>query len=338
MEAITIPPIFCPFPPEINPHVAVAQQHVLEWVECFGLIQKESARQRFLRADFGQFAACTHPSIDIDDLALVSDWCAWLFLVDDQFDDGTLGTHLDKAREVTKAFLAVLSSERNNSHQSLDSSDGHSAAVVALADLWQRTRPYGQSGWSLRFYHHVADCFAGAQWEAQNRIQGTIPDVNEYIEKRRDTGAVYICLDLIDITKRINLPREIYEHATFQTLLDTASNVICWCNDIFSLEKEIKRGEYHNLVLVVRHADQSSLQEALDKVNDMVTEEMQQFLAAEQQIQGLFPEHIEDIQTYIDDLKSWIRGNIDWSSKTLRYSWIEEASSRESIEYIERIV
>lgn len=336
MEAITIPPIFCPFPPETNPYVEMAQQHVLEWVQRYGLIRKELARQRFMRADFGRFAACTYPTIGMDDLALVSDWFVWLFLIDDQLDDGTLGTHLDKAREVTEAFLSVLSGACDI--QSIDSSGSYSAAVVALADLWQRTSPDAPPAWCRRFYRHVADCFVAAQWEAHNRIQGVIPDVDEYIKKRPHTGAIYICLDLIDIVQRIDIPVDIYEHTAFQTLLDTASNVIAWCNDIYSLEKEIKRGEYHNLALLIRYADRSSLQEALFKANEMVKGEIQQFLEAGQQIQGMFPEHAEDIQTYIEGMKSWMRGNIDWSSTTRRYTWIEEASSRESIEYIERIV
>ncbi len=338
MESAIVPPIFCPFPQEINPHVKEVQQHVLAWVQRFGLVQKEIAQQRFRRADFGWFAACVYPSVDIHDLELVSDWFAWLFLVDDQLDDGVLGVQLEKARKIMGDLLAVIDDAHGSDLHLVNASVQSSAVIAALVDLWQRTALHTQVAWRKRFYRHFANCFAAACWEAENRIRGIIPDVTTYIHKRRDTGAIYICLDLIDVVKKMHFPVQIYDHPVFQTLLDTSSNVICWCNDIFSLEKEVERGEYHNLVPVLQHAQQCSLQEAVNSANALITTEVRHFLEAERQMQGLFPAYTQDIQTYLAGMKSWMRGNLAWSSATERYVYVEQAQSRETVNYLDSIL
>lgn len=335
-EFVTIPSIFCPLSQAINPHVQAARQHVLAWVQQSGLVQRETARQRFIRADFGGFAALTYPYVGVDDLALVSDWFAWLFLVDDQLDDGSLGIQPEKAKKVTEDLLAVMESTGTFGTAFVEASP--SAMVASFADLCRRTYPQTQSAWRQRFRSHFASCFAAAYWEAQNRIQGVIPGVDTYIEKRRDTGAIYICLDLIDVVTRIDLPVQIYNHPAFQTLIDTASNVICWSNDIYSLKKEMEHDEYHNLVLILQHQNGSTLQRAIDDACDLTAREMQRFLEAERHIQGLFLLYAQDIEIYVEGIKSWMRGNLDWSSATKRYIDVEKTGSRETVNYLDMIL
>ncbi len=337
MESMIIPPIFCPFTAQINPHVKAAQLHLLKWVQTFNLVQKETARKRFMRANFAWFAACTYPTADADNLALVSDWFAWLFLVDDQLDDGVIGRQLEQAQEVLGELLCVLD-DIGTSGRLLPPSAHSSSAIASLANLWQRTFPQSTPTWRKRFFRHVADCFAAANWEAQNRIQGIIPDETTYIKKRRDTGAIYICLDLIDIVEHIDLPLHIYNSQVFQDTLEATSNVVCWCNDIYSLEKEKALGESHNLVLVVQHTHHFTQQEAMNYVSDRICAEIQLFLNLQQQVLALFPMHTQDLQKYLAGMRSWMRGNLDWSSETKRYRELEKTLSGETVNYLEEIL
>ncbi len=54
-------------------------------------MHRDSARERFEQADFGAFVGMVYPTADSENLDLVADWFVWLFLVDDQLDDGHLG-------------------------------------------------------------------------------------------------------------------------------------------------------------------------------------------------------------------------------------------------------
>lgn len=342
MQTLAFPEVFCPFPSQINPHVTSAQQHLLDWVHQFSLVQKETARQRFQRADFAAFAACTYPTCSQSDIALVSDWFAWLFLVDDQLDDGVVGRNLDLARRCMSDMLAVLREDPIMLTPSYTASAVErsycSSAVASLADLWRRSAPGMTDAWRSRFIRHVNDCFAAAYWEAQNRINGIRPDVATYITKRRDTGAIYICLDLIDVVEQLAMPVHLYESAIFQDLLDTASNVVCWSNDLYSLEKERELGEFHNLVLVVQHAHDIDEQEAIDGVCEMISSEVERFIALEEQIYLIFPEYAEELDKYLAGMKSWMRGNLDWSAETQRYYYIEKAVMGESAAYLDAIM
>jgi hypothetical protein len=305
-------------------------------VQRFDLVQKQTARQRFMQANFAWFAACTYPTVDVHNLALVSDWFAWLFLVDDQLDDGVIGRQLEQVQEVMAELLTVLDEDTS---LSLSPPSAHSSSAIAsLADLWQRTLPQSTKTWRKRFFRHVADCFTAAYWEAHNRVQGIIPDEITYIKKRRDTGAIYICLDLIDIVEHINLPLHVYNSQVFQDTLEATSNVVCWCNDIYSLEKEKTLGEHHNLVLVAQHAHHFTHQEAINYVSELISKEVQLFLNLEQQLLALFPMHTQDLQKYLAGMRSWMRGNLDWSSKTKRYRYLEKTVSGETVDYLEEIL
>jgi hypothetical protein len=101
-------------------------------------------------------------------------------------------------------------------------------ARCALVDLWGRTAPRATAGWRRRFGAQVAECFAAATWEAANRMRGVVPEVGVYIEKRRHTGATYVCMDLIEPMRDIELPQDVLLAApVFQAALDAACDVVC---------------------------------------------------------------------------------------------------------------
>lgn len=122
-------------PSQCNPDVAQARQHLLDWVRQTGLIRRESARRRFDRADFGWFASLVYPTADRGRLELLADWFAWLFLVDDELDDGRIG-RAAAALAVLDDLLAVLC---EGDADRVAPNAAESVAVTALADLWRRT-------------------------------------------------------------------------------------------------------------------------------------------------------------------------------------------------------
>lgn len=103
-----LPDIYCPFPQRTNPHVAHTRVHLDTWTRRTGLVHRESARKRFEQADFGSFVGMVYPTADEEHLDLVADWFVWLFLVDDQLDDGHLGRSPDRVRNVVDRMRAVV--------------------------------------------------------------------------------------------------------------------------------------------------------------------------------------------------------------------------------------
>ncbi|WP_394829195.1 terpene synthase family protein [Pendulispora albinea] len=325
--------IFSIFEPQTNPYIESARAHLDDWVAELRLVRKKASEQRFARADFAGFASITYPSADEAGAHLISDWFAWLFLVDDELDDGVFGRDLERVERVMGDIIATL---RATDEPAAGPGEGPRAgAVEALADLWRRTIVGTSPSWRRRFVQHVFECFAAASWEAKNRVEGRIPTEREYIDKRRHTGAIYVCMDLIEVVEELELASEVCESKVFQEALDAACNVVCWTNDVYSLDKERGLGEYHNLVYLVEHARGLSTREADDAVWSAIAAEVRSYLEREQELFAAFPEHGAALSAYAAGMRSWMRGNYDWSRKTYRYRDPREERPEQPAVYLE---
>ena len=336
MEGIVIPVFYCPFPSQLNPLVETVNTHTLNWVQQFHLVEKEAALRRFHASRFAWLTARAYPTATFEELALANDFLVWLFMLDDQFDDGAIGRQPDRTQLIMSTLIALVTLDEAS--QSVSSPSLRGAVAASLVDLWQRMLPHTTPAWRERFLRHLHDYFASYDWETQNRTQGRIPGVETYIEKRQDTGAMLLALDFIDLTEQVSMEPEVYASTEVQTLIRTTNNAVCWSNDIISLEKERTRGDVNNLVLAVQHARQCSLQAAVDHVNAMITEQVQLFIETEQRLLALFPANRRDMQKYIAVMRAWIRGNLDWSAETHRYSHVEPNTEGKGVSYLESIL
>ncbi|CRK61654.1 FIG01123361: hypothetical protein [Alloactinosynnema sp. L-07] len=301
--------VFEAIAPRVNPHAATAIAQLDRWVAEQGLVVRPRARERFAQADFGWFAAVTYPTADADTLALVADWFAWLFLLDDQLDDGLLGRDPERTAEFMGEMFGVLNG--------LPPTPGAPTIITALADLWRRSAESASDTWRRRFVDHVIAGGLAARWESDNRCGGVVPAVESYVDKRPHTGAVYVCMDLIELAERIDIPAEVYDSEPFAAALRAACDVVGWVNDLYSLDKETSMGEYHNLVSVTAHERGLDMAEAAAVATERTSDRVLEFLRLERLAERAWP--TADVRAYLDGMRSWMRGNLDWSATTRRY-------------------
>ncbi|MFS0696856.1 terpene synthase family protein [Streptomyces nitrosporeus] len=330
-----LPDIYCPFPQRSNPHVAHTRAHLDEWTRRTGLVHRESARARFEQADFGSFVGMVHPTASPEHLDLVADWFVWLFLVDDQLDDGHLGRNPERVRDVVARMRAVV----EGTAPRVPPGEEAPAALVALADLWERTVPRAAPHWRTRFTGHLMTYLTmTTTWEAGNRATGAVPSEAAYISKRRHTGAIHVCMDLIEIVAGIQAPEAVHGDPRFVTALEASCNVVCWANDVYSYEKEQMLGEIHNLVHLVRHHRGYDERQALEHVCAAIATETERFLTAEDELLEVFPQLTRTLVPYLDGMRSWMRGNLDWSRQTPRYNPAAVSQYAAPGEYLEETV
>jgi Terpene synthase family 2, C-terminal metal binding len=306
----TLAPAFDRFPPRRSPHEPIARAHVLDWVTANALVPDAATADRFREADFPGFVAATYPEADPCALALVTDWFAWLFLLDDTLDDGPTGRDGALANALMSALAGVIAS-RSEGAVGIPLAD-------ALTDLWLRTTAVATPGWIDRFVGHMVAGIAAAEWETANRTAERVPTPSRYVEQRRHTGAIYVCMDLIDIVRGLDVGPDLYDGELLQQSLDAACDVVCWTNDLYSLDKETRLGEYHNLVSVVAHHHGLRRPAAVAHVAHRVVMRLEQYSSAER----LLLAEVEDratVEPLLDGMRSWMRGNYDWSRCTRRY-------------------
>ena len=99
-----------PFPERTNPRRGTAAQRNLEWLRAHDMLRGPEAAALYERWNIAGLAAASFPDLELDDLSLAVDQCAFYFLFDDQFDSD-LG--LDPA-EVARVCASSCSSRPTN--------------------------------------------------------------------------------------------------------------------------------------------------------------------------------------------------------------------------------
>lgn len=310
-EPLALPPLYCPFPPALHPAVEQQRALALAWVQAHRLIQGQTARRRYERAQYHLLAARVCPTAALDDLLIVTGWHIWLFIVDDHCDESGLGSDPGALRALFAGYLALLDDPA--------APVGHRPLATSLADLWQRSVARTSGAWAAQFRRHLADYFAGCVWEAANRQRGLRPVVTEYIAMRTASGAFLPALDASELALDIVLAPEVRAMPIVQRLTLMAGNVVCWSNDLFSLAKEVRHGDVHNLVLALHHEHGITVAEAVAQAAQLHDLEVRQFLALERLVPSLGAETDAQLRRYDGALRAWMRGNLDWGRDSGRY-------------------
>ena len=314
MTTIQMPDIRYPFPSGINQYVNEAQEHVASWVKFYGLLTTEKAMQRFHKSRFAWLAARAFPNAALHELCIVADFNTWLFILDDQCDEASAGRRADYLKSIMAGFMDILQQNRQVTPET------GAPLPAALSSIWDRMRAIGSPAWRLRFIRSMDDYFTSCIWEAENREAGIVPTLADYVHMRPFTGALLADIEAIEIVEKVYLPRTVVEQPLMQRMIQACNNIVCWSNDLFSCTKEARQGDVHNLVLVLQHHRQISLQEAVNQAARMHNEEVAIFATLEKLLPLKGDERDYELLRYVSVLRSWITGNYDWSvSDTGRY-------------------
>jgi 5-epi-alpha-selinene synthase len=311
LRNLTIPNLDCPFPSAVSPYAEAVHAHTLDWVQKFGLVNDAQGFERLKASRFGWLAARAYPDAPHERLEIVSDWNTWLFVLDDQCDEMGLGRQPLQLAELHCRCLEILSGGIPAAEDI--------AVVHGLHDIGARIRPLMPLAWLARFIHSAAEYFESTEWEAQNRDQNVWPDTPAYVHMRPFTGGLYTDIDLVELTENIALPLTVRVHPRIRQLITITNNVVCWSNDIFSLQKEYKHRDMHNLALLIHRHEHIGLQEAIDKVARLIDAQIRRFVALEKCLPSFGAAADSDISRFIAVMRSWMRGNLDWSYESARY-------------------
>lgn len=312
MESITLPELYCPFASEISAHADAVHRRTVDWALGVGLVEVGPAYKVFLRTNIGRLAGHYHPHSRMEDLQLVSDLYAWMFLRDDLCDETEIGASPEMLAAWNQRSLDILDSR--------EAGRGDEPFEIALKNLRDRLLDRAPSSvWMRRFVRSVKEHFDSGIWEASNRVNGEVPDLETYVRMLPATGGLLLDSNLIEITNDMHLPSGVIEHPVVKALTIASCNVVIWSNDLFSLEKEIKSGDLHNLVFVLQGEYGLSIQEAVQRVAEMHDSEVALFMDLEGSLPSFGTKVDINLERYVSTLRSRMRGNLDWSNETARY-------------------
>ncbi|HWB79577.1 MAG TPA: hypothetical protein VG755_31660 [Nannocystaceae bacterium] len=313
--------LWCPFEGRINPAMDEAEARSRDWMDAFGLTADARMRRRLGAARPAELAARAYPTAARDELALVTDWNAWLFVHDDVCDATELGR--------APLLLQALHAELARAVRALPIGVDAPPLVAAFADLVVRLRARARSRWHTRLVAVVDDYLAACRREAAQRASGRVPRLSEYIDLRRDTGTVRMAEVVLEPCERIVLPESVREHPHVRALLDACTDVLGWANDVISVRAERSQGEVHNLVTVLEHQraphDGAHAMTLAMRMHDARVATFVRLAAALPRFGGALD---GELGRYVDAMRWWMHGHLQWATGSARYAEFGAARDR----------
>ncbi|MBN4001612.1 terpene synthase [Nostoc sp. LPT] len=307
--------LYCPFSSHINKYVDVLEKHALEWVLHFNILVNESSYKRFCKSKFFFLAASAYPHCQLEELKIANDWLSWVFIWDDQCDLSNLGRQPDVLKAFHKRFLEILNGAELTSNDI--------PLAYALSDLRRRILQRGSKEWFHYFVDRYEGYFDGCVQEAINRAQEITPDIESYMLIRRLSLGGYLCLALMEFCNYLTIPDFLRNHEVMKELKVMTINILAWCNDIFSVHREMSSGDVHNLVLLIHYQQNIYLEKAIVAAIEMHDKEVNCLQKFELSIPSFGEELDAELAKYISGIHSWIFANLTWYSHSGRYETIE---------------
>jgi hypothetical protein len=309
MNAFHLPKLYCPFPQELNPLMDCIEGEALDrWAKYLGVHARHSVFRKLQRSHFPVLLGRCHPEASKEAIRAALDFLIWNFSWDDQVDVGEVPA--EWVRQQSEMALAVLKG----------AIPYHDAPPLLwlLMSIRENIAQRMPAEWMERFIHSCACYFEGTIREAEVRGNRECLDVEAYIELRRLSVGTYMGFTQVEAIEGFLLPDEVLSHPVIQELIQTATDIIAWANDLFSLAQDLKDDFHPNLVFSIQKQHGVDLQRAIDVAVEMHDEAVRHFIALEKKLPS-FGEHDENVATLITGVRRWIRANVDWSIQTGRY-------------------
>lgn len=300
----------CSIEPALNPNVEAAHEHTLGWAVEMGLVRPDGGKlERLRKARFTWLAARAYPTVRALELDLISDWICFLFFYDDVCDTPKVA-EADYTARLIAIEDRLISIVRGAPVQRDDG-----ALVRALADIRDRAIWLEAEAWVPRLGDHLQEYIEGCRWERLLRLRETQPSLATYARLRPLISAVPPCFDFAGMC--IDGSRTAFADDILVRQLEAmATNHICWVNDIYGLDKELRERTTSNIVIVLAHELELDWEDAIDQAIEMCNAELEAFMALEAELSRRLS---DEGRRYVRALGSWMRGNLDWYADTMRY-------------------
>jgi hypothetical protein len=183
----------------------------------------------------------------------------------------------------------------------------------------------------------ISRYFTGLETELQYKEKKMFPTIEECIALREDSICLYPFLQLTEVETGIILPPEIHEHPVIRRLQTLACHLVTYFNEVQSVVKdEATDSVYYNIVKVIQHERQISLEDACLEDLRLHNEDLKEFVT----LQSSLP----DFGIWQDAVVNWVHymsmvlsGWKNISTKLGRYNALEFPDVKELKERLNQI-
>jgi len=306
---LPIPLANWPWQRRLNPHYLEVKAESDAWVQSFHPFEPKE-QKKFDLCNLSLLACLTY-QMDNRDLARLGCDLMNFYFVYDEYTDV-----MDKAGAQHIADI-VMDAFRN---PTTPRPEGESfLGEMARQLLESAQKIVAPDAPCLKHFISGFDAYTAAVVvEADDRFNGHVRSVKEYLSLRKDTAACKPTLSVIEFG--LDLPDEYLQHPVVAALMDSASELIGVTNDLNSYVLEEARGlDGHNIVTSVMRELKLDRAGALEWLQTYINNFVSTFLSDLERLPSWGEEIDKKVKTYIDGLGHWVRGNDDWSFESERY-------------------
>lgn len=308
LEHVRVPVITFPWQGACSPDIELLEKTMLAWASRYGLILTAKHRDRVERAKYASFAGRSFPHAGPELLQAITDFTAWLFIIDDHAVD-----RVDPLNETTLSQLTAV----------LDVLDLDAASPEpvfgerALLDLCRRLRRLLSPEHFARFAHGIRMWAGSAGLQIVAQLLGKPLALRSYRAFRRHTGGVNPSMALIDAANAGPLTPEEYNRPAVERLRLHVNNISSWANDLHSLHTEAREPDQSRNMAMIYAGQGHSLQEGIDYTARQIHAEISAF---QQEAAVLERDASHELRGFISGLREWLSGYQDWGDQiTHRY-------------------
>ncbi|OAL01858.1 Presilphiperfolan-8-beta-ol synthase [Phaeosphaeriaceae sp. SRC1lsM3a] len=334
-------------------HVVAQQPHFVRVPDCFGSIMAPEAivnpnyftakvkgdRWIARHMGFDKITAVKNAQVDLcylasiwsctaaeDRLVMMLDWNNWVFLFDDEFDEGRLKTDLYAASEEVKETVAIM---EGCAQRYSPSSNRIRYIFQACCDKIRATSSTGmQQRWIDQHKRYLEQLLIQVDLEA--RGASLTCGVEAYFDLRRGTIGVYPAITLAEWAGNIEVPAQVYEYPSLQKCMQVAADLVILVNDVLSYRKDLELGVDFNLISLLMTKERLSVQEAMDRIGDMLNDCYRQWYLALADLPSYGEKIDREVMKFVEVCRAMAHGNLYWSFQTGRFLGNEGHDVRET--------
>ncbi|KAJ7646599.1 isoprenoid synthase domain-containing protein [Roridomyces roridus] len=321
----SIPRIFATWPSASSRH----ERHLRQYVDVLleSVVQNPTKLAGMKQADFSNQIALWCPSAEWEQLMLVTAFTLWLWIWDDEVDEGItiVSRNGDEAREYyaqSREYmqqclgLKVKPPGSNASiHPNMRLFSLVGDASCKSTDKIQRTR----------FYKELDHYMTMVEVEHELRVGGLIPDTGEYLKVRLGSAGVLLLVAITGYILRIRLPESIMTSKAMRAIWEETTVINMTMNDIYSCPKEIAQHSLMNIIPVLwmnMPPEEQSLEAVAAECIKIMAEAKARFEAAAKDLDVICADDSvlrKDTANFVQWCRYFSTGVMYWSMGTQRY-------------------
>lgn len=310
--------------PIVNPHYRDVKPYADRWITKIMQADEECAAKNS-KMDLCYLASVTTPDADEEALRVVVDWNKWVFLFDDQFDEGHLSNDPIAAQKEIDKTIALMGEMEPPVQREAD------PIRWLFQNMWNRVKKRTTPDLQQRFKDMHKRYFDGLLTQVNAVHQGRVlqRSVQEYMDSRRGAVGAYPAIVLTEYAHGVKLQQEIVDHPSLQECLCVTADLVLLVNDILSYRKDLALGVDINLISILTEKGLST-QQAMDMMDVKFNDCYKRWYNALANMPVWGEEIDREVLKFVEACRLMALGNLYWSFKTGRYLGDEGSEVRKT--------